>query len=274
MADVIIENPIINSPFKEPERHFRFNEDGITNQIINKRRVSAYFVPIPNPKKKTTQQLLFQTEWTNDRLKENDFINRVRQQVKQWRMGGYVHITNTTRKLLSYWQNEDRYRRLFFCQIEAIETIIYLTEVAKSYGGAWIEDTLKAENDAANHDLFRIAMKMATGSGKTLVMAMLIAYHTLNKAAYPQDNRFSDAFLIVTPGITIRDRLRVLFPNDPGNYYRLHDLVPAELMDQLQRARIVITNFHAFIRREQIWGGYSLVDTSLPYFELQWTKII
>ena len=252
MADVIIENPIINSPFKEPERHFRFNEDGITNQIINKRRVSAYFVPIPNPKKKTTQQLLFQTEWTNDRLKENDFINRVRQQVKQWRMGGYVHITNTTRKLLSYWQNEDRYRRLFFCQIEAIETIIYLTEVAKSYGGAWIEDILKAENDAANHDLFRIAMKMATGSGKTLVMAMLIAYHTLNKAAYPQDNRFSDAFLIVTPGITIRDRLRVLFPNDPGNYYRLHDLVPAELMDQLQRARIVITNFHAFIRREQI----------------------
>ena len=91
---------------------------------------------------------------------------------------------------------------------------------------------------------------MATGSGKTVVMAMLIAWHALNKLANPQDARFSDAFLIVTPGITIRDRLRVLLPNDPDNYYRQRDLVPPDLLEQLGRAKIVITNFHAFKLRE------------------------
>ena len=255
MPDVLIENPIINSPFTEPARHFMFNDDGITNEIQDARRVSSYFVPIPKPRKKGSQALLFETEWTQNRVKENDFINRVREQVRIWRMGGYVHITNTTRKLLTYWTNPDRERRLFFCQVEAVETAIYLAEVAKNYGDAWIEDVLTKENEAANQDLFRIAFKMATGSGKTLVMAMLIAWHTLNKAATPQDNRFNDAFLIVTPGITIRDRLRVLLPNDPGNYYRLHDLVPPEMMEQMQRSKIIITNFHAFMRREQIKLG-------------------
>lgn len=255
MPDVLIENPIINSPFMEPNRHFQFNDDGITNEISDARRVSAYFVPIPKPRKRGAQPVLFETEWTQDRLKENDFINHVREQVRKWHLGGYVHITNTTRRLLTYWSNPDRERRLFFCQLEAVETAIYLTEVAKNYGDGWIEDSLRQANSEANQDLFRIAFKMATGSGKTLVMAMLIAWHTLNKAANPQDNRFNEAFLIVTPGITIRDRLRVLLPNDPGNYYRLHDLVPMEMMEQMQRAKIIITNFHAFMRREQIKVG-------------------
>lgn len=255
MPDVLIENPILNSPFTEPARHFKFNNDGITNEILDARRVSAYFIPIPKPRKRGAQPVLFDTEWTKDRVKENDFINRVREQVSKWRKGGYVHITNTTRRLLAYWTNPDRERRLFFCQMEAVETAIYLTEVAKNYGDAWIEDNLRQANIEANQDLFRLAFKMATGSGKTLVMAMLIAWHTLNKALNPQDNRFNDAFLIVTPGITIRDRLRVLLPNDPGNYYRLHDLVPVDMMEQMHRAKIIITNFHAFIRREQIKVG-------------------
>lgn len=255
MPDQTIDNPVINSPFEEPRRQFVFTEDGITNEIIRKRRVSAYFVPIPKPRKKAAQQLAFDTEWTQDRLKENDTINRIRGQVRKWRMGGYVHITNTTRKLLEYWQREGRERRLFFCQLEAVETAIYLTEVAKSYGDGWIEDELIRANKEANQDLFRTAFKMATGSGKTLVMAMLITWHTLNKIANPQDTRFGDTFLVVTPGITIRDRLRVLYPNDPGNYYQLHDLCPPDLMGQLQKAIIVITNFHAFIRRERIKAG-------------------
>src|SRR6266404_2339991 len=96
---------------------------------------------------------------------------------------------------------------------------------------------------------------MATGSGKTVVMAMLIAWQTLNKLANPQDARFADAFLIVTPGITIRDRLRVLLPNDPENYYRKMDIVPGDLMEQLGRAKILITNYHAFLRREKISAG-------------------
>ena len=133
-----------------------------------------------------------------------------------WRKGGYVRITRTTANLLEYWQLPERERKLFFCQIEALETAIYITEVASRYGDAWIANELQRANQDANPLLYRIAFKMATGSGKTLVMAMLIAWHALNKLANPQDARFSDTFLIVTPGITIKDRLRVLLPNDPN----------------------------------------------------------
>ncbi|MCR4412946.1 MAG: DEAD/DEAH box helicase family protein, partial [Thermoguttaceae bacterium] len=139
-----------------------------------------------------------------------------------------------------------------FCQIEALQTLIYIAEVARKYGDNWIENEIRQANEDANPGLFRIASKMATGSGKTVVMAMLIAWQALNKMAHPQDARFTDSFLIVTPGITIRDRLRVLLPSDPGNYYRALDIVPADLMSQLGQAKIVITNFHAFKRREKV----------------------
>ncbi len=256
MKQVIIENPVINSAFKEPDRHFRFTEEGITDEIVDARRESAYFVPIAPPKKKGKQgQLAFDTEWTQDRLKENKFINRVRERVKMWRIGGYVGVTKTTARLLEYWNNPEREKRLFFCQIEAMETIIYITEVAKKYGDTWIESELREGNETSNPQLFRIAFKMATGSGKTVVMAMLIAWHTLNKLAGPQDARFSDTFLIVTPGITIRDRLRVLLPSDPHNYYRERDVVPGSLMEELGKAKIIITNFHAFKARERSDAG-------------------
>ena len=244
MPQVVIGNPVINSPFKEPTRHFRFTDDGITNEIVDGRRISSYFVPIAAPKKKTTQ-LVF-TEWINDRIKPNDETNRIRERITLWRKGGYVGVTSTTRRLLDHWQRPDRERRLFFCQVEALETAIYIAEVAQKYGDAWIINNLRSANASSNPGLFRTAFKMATGSGKTVVMSMLIAWQTLNKLAHPQDNRFSDAFLVVTPGITIRDRLRVLYPNDPGNYYHSLDLVPADLLDELNKAKIVITNFHAF----------------------------
>jgi type III restriction enzyme len=118
-------------------------------------------------------------------------------------------------------------------------------------GDAWIESELDAANDAHSPDLGRIAFKMATGSGKTLVMAMLIAWQALNKLHDRQDGRFSDAFLIVTPGITIRDRLRVLLPTDPDNYYRQRDILPPDLVERLAQARMVITNFHGFLPRER-----------------------
>jgi type III restriction enzyme len=254
MAQVVIENPILNSPFEEPRRHFRFSEDGITNDIVGSRRSSSYFVPIPRPRKRGAQ-LSFDTEWTQDRVKENEFINQVRERVAIWRRGGHIGITRTTARLLQYWTRPDRERRLFFCQVEAMETAIYLTEVAPRYGDAWLDNKLREANATSDPLLYRIAFKMATGSGKTLVMAMLIAWHTLNKLANPQDARFSDAFLVVTPGITIRDRLRVLLPNDPGNYYRLHDLVPAELLPELGQAKLVVTNFHAFLLRERVAAG-------------------
>src|SRR5262249_33665204 len=126
---------------------------------------------------------------------------------------------------------------------------------AKRYGDAWIENDVRAANDSSNPGLPRLAFKMATGSGKTVVMAMLIAWQALNKLARPQDARFSDTFLIVAPGITIRDRLRVLLPNDPQNYYRQRDILPADLLERLQQARIIVTNFHGFQPRETIEAG-------------------
>jgi type III restriction enzyme len=254
MAQVVIENPVINSPFGEPTRHFRFTDEGITNEIVEARRVSQYFVPIARPRKKGSKQLQFDTEWTQDRIEENELVNRIRSRVRLWREGGYVGVTPTTARLLAYWNDPSREKRLFFCQIEALETAIYITEVARKYD-AWIENRLREANDTSNPGLPRMALKMATGSGKTVVMAMLIAWHMLNKLANPQDARFSDTFLIVTPGITIRDRLRVLYPNDPQNYYRQRDIIPTESLQHLGQAKILITNFHAFLPREKVAAG-------------------
>ena len=251
MPDRVIENPVLNSPFIEPTRHFRFDDDGITNEVVGGRRKSSYFVPIPPPRKKG-KQLVFDTEWTRDRVEENETINRIRDRIDLWRNAArpYADVTSTTRRLLQHWTDPDRENRLFFCQVEALETVIYLTEAAAKNGDAWIADWLKRQNDSSNPGLNRIAMKMATGAGKTVVMGMLIAWHTLNKLDDPKNKLFSDTFLIVTPGITIRDRLRVLLPNDADDDYRKRDLVPPDLMPQLGRAKILITNFHSFSLRK------------------------
>lgn len=258
MASVVIENPILNGPFAEPSRHFKFGDHGITDEITTGRRISSYFIPIAKPKKTAKgkgKQLVLDEDWVADRVEENHFINQVRDRVKLWREGGYKHVTKTTARLLEHWNSADRARRLFFCQIEALETAIYVLEVAKKAGDAWIENDLQMANQAANPLLDRVAMKMATGSGKTVVMAMLIAWQTLNKLASPQDARYSDSFLIVTPGITILDRLRVLLPNDRNDYYRALDIVPSHQMDALQQAKIVLTNYHAFQLRERVAAG-------------------
>jgi type III restriction enzyme len=232
----VIDNPILNSPFVEPTRHFKFDADGITDEILTGRRPSSHFVPIPRAKK-TGKQLQFETEWTKDRIEPNPAVDRIRQRVGAWRQGGYVGVTGTTSRLLAHWTREARDKPLFFCQIEAAETAIYITEVARKYGDAWIGNDLRLANDTSNPGLPRLALKMATGSGKTVVMAMLIAWQALNKLEDRQDGRFSDAFLIVTPGITIRDRLRVLLPTDPDNYYRQRDVLPSDLLERLTQAR-------------------------------------
>jgi type III restriction enzyme len=251
MPDVVIDNPVINSPFEEPRRHFEFGEHGITGKIENGRRDSSYFVPIPQGRRQNAQ-LSLEAEWTRDRLRANEVVNRIREKVSIWRRGGYAGVTPVTLQLLNYWNDRSRLRKLFFCQLEAVETAIYITEVGPKYGDAWIGNTLREANvTGGNPDLFRIALKMATGSGKTVVMAMIMAWQTLNKIANSQDARFADAFLVVCPGITIRDRLRVLFPNDPHSYFRQLDVVPPEMFETLGRAKIVITNYHAFLPRER-----------------------
>jgi len=116
MTDTIIENPIINSPFEEPKRHFRFDDAGITNEIVENRRVSSYFMPIAKARKRSAQ-LSFETEWTKDRIEENKEINRIRERVGLWRKGGYQGVTPITRRLLEYWTNPEHEKRLFFCQV-------------------------------------------------------------------------------------------------------------------------------------------------------------
>lgn len=249
MARVTIDNPVINSPFEEPKRHFKFNARGITEEIADGRRRSEYFMPFPKPKKQSGEAQL-QFELPDSDLREaNTFINSVRTQVAAWRNSGYPGVTPTTRRLLEHWNNPENEPRLYFCQREAVETAIYLNEYENKQRNDSFHSQLVKANEEANPDIFRVAFKMATGSGKTVVMAMLIAYHTLNKIASPKSTRFTDAFLIVTPGVTIRDRLQVLYPEKSENDYKKMNLVPRADYDALGQTKIVITNYHAFQRR-------------------------
>ena len=252
VADRVIDNPIINSPYRAPSRHFRFDVDGITNEVVDERRPSSYFVPVPRPRKHYRQLDL--GELTADQIELNQRVNLIRRQVGLWRQRDYPDVTPTTGRLLKYWTDPDRDNPVLFCQREAAETAIWLTESAQRTGDTWVRSELDELNREHNDGLARVALKMATGTGKTVVMAMLIAWQTLNKVARPQDARFAKRFLVVTPGLTIRDRLRVLRPEDPENYYRLRDLVPADLYEGLGQARIAITNFHSFGRRETRQG--------------------
>ncbi len=161
----------------EPTRHFEFGDRGITGRVIDgARRESSFFVPIPQGRRQTSQ-LSLEAEWTRDRIRPNDLVNRIRARVGTWRKGGYAGVTATTAGLLQYWTDPARDKKLFFCQIEAAETAIYVAEVASKYGDGWIANALREANaTGGNSDLFRVGLKMATGSGKTVVMAMLIAW--------------------------------------------------------------------------------------------------
>ena len=164
-------------------------------------------------------------------------------------------VTAVSQRLLEHWRRPQEWwagPRPFFCQLEAVETIIWLTEVApRRAASKGLLDQIANANEEANPELFRLAMKMATGSGKTTVMAMLIAWQAVN-AARKESKDFSRAFLIVAPGITIKDRLRVLQPSEPDNYYETREIVPPEMLPDIRRAEIVITNYHAFQHRETL----------------------
>lgn len=175
MPDVVIENPVLNSPYEEPGKHFRFDELGITSEIIDGRRRSEYTVAVAGTRRRG-KQLALEGQLSAERLEPNAFVNRIRDAVALWRQGGYVGITRTTRRLLEYWRREDRDRRLFYCQLEALETVIYIAEVASRHGAPWVENDLRRFAENANPGLYRQALKMATGSGKTVVMAMIIAW--------------------------------------------------------------------------------------------------
>ncbi len=250
MAKVTIENPVINSPFEKPQRHFVFTQRGITEDIEEGRRQSEYFIPMPKPKKQS-QDAQMKLLPDPEVREANMFINRVRAQVTAWRNNGYPGVTPTTRRLLEYWNKPENEPRLFFCQREAVETAIYLNECENKNRSDSFHKQLLTANNEANPDLYRVAFKMATGSGKTVVMGMLIVYHTLNKRVNSRSERYADAFLIVTPGVTIRDRLQVLLPENPENDYQKMNLLPHGDYDTLCQAKIAITNYHAFQTRKK-----------------------
>ena len=248
-----IDNPILNTPYEQPDRYYEIGPQGPTGEVREGRRPSESFIPIAVSRKgqKGTDNLVqgaFDFDATGERREKNSLINDVRRDVAKWRRGGeYAGVTPITRKLLQHWADPERENRVIFAQREAAETAIFLTEVAgRTHGYADWRKRLEPQNEAHNAGLPRAALKMATGSGKTVVMAMLIAWQTLNKVQSPRDARFTNRFLIVAPGITIRDRLRVLLPEDTENYYDLRDLIPTDLKGGLEHARIVITNYHAF----------------------------
>jgi type III restriction enzyme len=248
-------NPILNRPYDAPTSYFEIASRGPTGQVLPGRRPSESLVPIAASRKGTKQadgsvQATLDVELTAERRENNTLINDLRREVERWRHRDFERVTPTSRKLLQHWADETRENRVLFCQREAAETAIFLGEVAGRHGYADWRRRIDEANRDHNDALPRIALKMATGAGKTVVMAMLIAWQTANKVANPRDARFSKRFLVVTPGITIRDRLQVLFPNDPGNYYDERELLPPDLYGSLRQAQIVITNYHAFMLKD------------------------
>ncbi len=278
MSNPFFEKPILNSPYEYPNLHWELDKQGQpTQQIITKRRSAEFITPIPRPRKRkgnvVQQQMAFDEGLglsnEKQRYDENQLINKLREEVTKWRNlpdSTQWNVTPETARLLRHWRHHKFSGvRPFFCQVEAVETAIWLTEVAPhagKLGNSFIEHLKNASNDA-NPELLRLALKLATGAGKTTVMAMLIAWQTINAVRKPQSKRFSRGFLIVAPGLTIKERLRVLQPNDPDSYYSNRELFPVDLIDEIQKAKIVITNYHAFKLREKIElskGGRSLLQ--------------
>lgn len=255
------DNPILNSPYLEPKLHYSTADDGSLDYevIIKGRRI---FDPSGRalPARQGPQRDLGYSEQASDLDKH--MVNLCRKEVSRWRNEKYPNTTRVSRELLTFWfDNPDRtaVKKLFFAQQEAVETAVWINEVAeKSNAGQHVlnllqngQKTVAAEKE---NQLPRVAFKMATGTGKTVVMACLILYHYFNRQEYRNDTRFADYFLIVAPGITIKDRLGVLFvdtkhkiQHEIQDYYRIRDLVPKKLLGNLEgiNARLVITNYHS-----------------------------
>ena len=264
MDNQFFEKPILNSPYAYPTRHWELDDTGQpTQQIKSSRRKADFITPIPKPRKRKAQQALPFDEGKglsneSQRYDHTATIISVREEVDRWRAlpnPNDWRVTPETARLLQHWRNHAFTGiKPFFCQIEAVETAIWLTEVAPGAGKSgqrFVEHLINANLDA-NPELSRLALKLATGAGKTTVMAMLIAWQTINAVRRPNSKRFTRGFLIVAPGLTIKDRLRVLQPNDPDSYYASRELVPGDMLPDLERAKIVITNYHAFKLRERM----------------------
>jgi type III restriction enzyme len=265
-----VENPILCSPYKEPDQHWLYDtKTGIPTKTQERRPASYWFKSERSGS--AQQQMSFLAEEERDDL---PLVNALRDDVRRWRAGGWENASETTKRLLRHWWREDRGRRLFFCQVEAVETIIYLREIlALGKKPRWtpkltLEDfnalgegrnprpqewvakvaqhpkLADIPNEPGAKAIHRYACKMATGSGKTVVMAMLISWAFCNRGTKPGDPRFPRRALIVCPNLTIKERLNVLRPGDPNNYYDQFDIVPSSLRPDLAKGKVLVTNWH------------------------------
>lgn len=237
-ASAFFAHPVLHSPYARPSRHWELDANGQpTHRIVEARRRPALTPHFPE---------------------HREIIDALRREVDEWR--GLSNptswlVTPETERLLRHWRHHRAAdQRPFFCQVEALETVIWLTEVAPRLGtrAARFLRHLEDANRQANPALLRLALKLATGAGKTTVMAMLVAWQTVNAVRRPRSRSFTRGFLVVAPGITVKDRLRVLQPNDPDCESARRALVPQDLVPALGQARIVVTNYQAFQLRDRL----------------------
>ena len=230
MAHAGIDTLTITSPYAEPKQHWQYNRQEQSFHRAAGRRPAGYLTASQHSQS-------FDDPGT---FVEIPLVNRIRYRVKKWRDQGYPGTSGITHRLLKHWQDPAEFesRRFFFCQLEAAETLIWLTEGPE-------DDRVGLDIPQDDDSFKRLCAKMATGTGKTVVMAMVIAWHILNKVARPADRRFSKNILIVAPGLTVRNRLAVLSPTHEENYYDLFRVVPPTLREKLNQGKVIIRNWHA-----------------------------
>lgn len=244
-----IEKLIINSPHAEPTEHWFYDRENRDFYIKEGRRPAGYVMATPNSKAFDDPGIFV----------EIDTVNQIRPRVKSWREAGYPGVTGITKRLLDHWQDpeERKDRRFFFCQLEAIETLIWLTEAPAA-------EKVGIDIKGDGGEIERCCSKMATGSGKTIIMSMIIAWNFLNKVTNPTDARFSKYALIVAPGLTVKSRLQVLHPTNKNNYYEEFNIVPATLMDKLRQGKIIIHNWHSLA-----WDTQDKIDSKIEKGQLR-----
>jgi len=232
MGKFIIDRLIINSPYEEPKQYWKYNEGTKLFELTPGRRPAGYITASGTQRARSFED--------PGEFHEISLVNKIRDRVKKWRETGYLGVTGITKRLLEHWKDTEQreHHRFFFCQLEAIETLIWLNEAPES-------EKVGIEIPSDGGDFQRLCCKMATGTGKTIVMAMLIAWQVLNKATYPQDTRFSKNVFVVAPGLTVKSRLSVLIPSSEGNYYDEFSIVPPGLNDRLRHGKVIIKNWQA-----------------------------
>jgi type III restriction enzyme len=230
MAKTTIDRLIVNSPYEEPRRHWRYERESRTFDLVDGRRPAGYVVASGESRAFDDPGIFV----------EIPLVNRIRPRVQAWRDAGYPGVTSITKRLLEQWRDPEEFeiRRFFFCQFEAVETLIWLMEAPAA-------ERVGVDIPGDGGDFVRQCCKMATGSGKTIVMAMVIAWHILNKVANGQDARFSRNVLVIAPGLTVKSRLAVLEPAATGNYYEAFNIVPSALLDGLRQGKVLVRNWHA-----------------------------